>query len=544
MLRPTMKLAACCATLAIMFVPVTRGFAQQEQSPEVRAAVAKGQELLRRQVRTETNLGYIALATIALVKTGEPADSPLIKGLTSKLLSSVQGLEFVSGDNQYDNYVAAVVLMALAAIDSNKYFTQIDVVASHLMRKQNPNGSWDYVNRTTGDTSQSQYACLALWEAAACGVYVPLEVWDKALHWFITRQDPGGGFNYHPSDPKDGKPVNQPGITHSMSAAGAGTMILCRSQLPNLQPRARHIEHELLIPVEDVEGDGKYQPVVTREMVQAAVDRSNRWMASNIKIENPNGGHLYYYIYTLERYATFAELKRIGATNWYPAGCEFLVKAQQADGSWKEMYPPIVDTSFALLFLGRSTLRSLERIKVVRIGKGTMLGGRGVPSADGSAGLMLRKRDQFKKIAKSPIEDLLALIETPSEAKVSAKETAAALQTVDSSTLIRKVGSDLGKLRTLAKNEDPGVRQAAITALAKTMDYSAVPVLIESLRDEDVSVYRASRDGLRWISRKIGGVGLPDTPPKPEILEEKIQQWQQWFAKLQIELSSTQQFDE
>lgn len=538
--RAVAPAAVLIAAVVALAARPTLGLGAEETPPAVRSAIQRGQEYLRKAVRTETKLGQAALATMALVKSGEPADSPLIKAMAGRLASSVKNYEFESGDQQFDNYVAAVVLMALTTIDANRYFDQIDAIAAHLMRKQNPNGSWDYQGRTDGDTSQSQYACLALWEANAAGVFIPIEVWDRALHWFITRQDRGGGFTYHPKSPPDDKPTNQTAITHSMSTAGAGSMILCRTQLPFLATDKRHIEHQLLIPVE--ESEGEYKPKVTKELAKGAIDNAQRWMSSNIKIGNPTGGHLYYYLYGLERYAALAELRRIGSTNWYAEGTEFLLSQQKQDGTWKEQYPEIVDTSFALLFLGRSTQKTIERIRVVHLGGGTLLGGRGIPSPD-SSGVALRKKDRFKKIPKAPIEELLTLIETPN-ADVAAENTAVGLENVDPEQLVRQVGSDLGKLRRLARHADPGVRQTALTALSRTMDYTVVPVLIDGLSDSDAKVYRSARDGLRWISRRFAGFNLPETPPEPAKLQERVDRWRQWFASLKVEVPPQQEFDE
>ncbi len=43
---------------------------------------------------------------------------------------------------------------------------------ANIMGKQKANGSWDYDNRTFGDTSISQYAVLGLWEAENAGVTI------------------------------------------------------------------------------------------------------------------------------------------------------------------------------------------------------------------------------------------------------------------------------------------------------------------------------------------------------------------------------------
>ncbi|MFO0944500.1 MAG: hypothetical protein U1D30_00930 [Planctomycetota bacterium] len=118
------------------------------------------------------------------------------------LLEKVRALVDTSGyrptRSSGDIYEAAVVLMTFTAANSDMYLLEIESIAKFLMKRQSPNGRMG-LHDEGGDTSQTQYAILALWEAAAAGVEVPIEVWDKALHWLITRQDVAGGFTYHPS---------------------------------------------------------------------------------------------------------------------------------------------------------------------------------------------------------------------------------------------------------------------------------------------------------------------------------------------------------
>ena len=54
------------------------------------------------------------------------------------------------------------------------------------------------------------------------------------------------------------------------------------------------------------------------------------------------------------------------------------------------------------------------------------------------------------------------------------------------------------------------------------------PILIYALSDPDRGVALAARDGLRFISRKFDGVGLPDkfTPAEQT---SAIDAWQRWY---------------
>jgi hypothetical protein len=60
-----------------------------------------------------------------------------------------------------------------------------------------------------------------------------------------------------------------------------------------------------------------------------------------------------YFFWSLERVGVIYNVAKIGGKDWYDWGSEILVQAQEKDGSWREAYPGLVDTSFALLFLKR-----------------------------------------------------------------------------------------------------------------------------------------------------------------------------------------------
>jgi len=63
-----------------------------------------------------------------------------------------------------------------------------------------------------------------------------------------------------------------------------------------------------------------------------------------------------YYLWSLERVATAYDLKTIGKRDWYAWGAPIILAGQEADGSWREAFPAVPDTSFALLFLRRANL--------------------------------------------------------------------------------------------------------------------------------------------------------------------------------------------
>ena len=88
-----------------------------------------------------------------------------------------------------------------------------------------------------------------------------------------------------------------------------------------------------------------------------------RWCGDNFTVTENAGrgqGYHYYYLYGMERMGILYGTDHLGTHDWYREGAEFLVKDQNADGSWggakeKGRTGPEVDTCFAILFLRRAT---------------------------------------------------------------------------------------------------------------------------------------------------------------------------------------------
>ena len=80
------------------------------------------------------------------------------------------------------------------------------------------------------------------------------------------------------------------------------------------------------------------------------------WLARHWTI-----GRNYYYLYGLERTGILFGADKIGDHFWYPEGAKFLLKDQNADGSWGRRTKPedkdriTHDTCFAILFLKKAT---------------------------------------------------------------------------------------------------------------------------------------------------------------------------------------------
>jgi len=106
-----------------------------------------------------------------------------------------------------------------------------------------------------------------------------------------------------------------------------------------------------------LDGDELYDGYY-KELVSQSIYDGIGWLGMTFSTtQNPNasGRHqkwVYYYLYGMERVGMMAGLEHFGQVLWYNRGAEYLVSAQNNDGSWKE---PYYETCFAVLFLSRAT---------------------------------------------------------------------------------------------------------------------------------------------------------------------------------------------
>jgi len=141
-------------------------------------------------------------------------------------------------------------------------------------------------------------------------------------------------------------------VTGSMTTAGLACLFICKAHLDGSQV----YEKSLRGPIDKGLRDGA------------------AWMAKNFSASsNPGGdaggggggrrgrmpGHVFYYMYGLERAGVLLLVPRFGEHDWYDEGCKMFVKAQLENGSWDAQESgtvgPVCDTCFALLFLSRGT---------------------------------------------------------------------------------------------------------------------------------------------------------------------------------------------
>jgi hypothetical protein len=266
----------------------------------------------------------------------------------------------------------------------------------------------------------------------------------------------------------------------------------------------------------------------SRQMMESSMAAGNAWFAKNLKYDIEHWTH--YYMYAVERYKAFQELiegKAVAEPDWYNQGVEFLRKTQNPDGSWKtpkdHANSAFLDTAFGILFLTRSSQTSIRKAVM---DEGTLIGGKGLPSnitnarmVDGQVVTPQMVRD---------VDDLLEMLGKADDKQFDATQLPGGL-TLDQD--LDKRTSQLVRLREMVTDEDFQKRMAAVKTLAASHELDNVPALIFALSDPDHRIVREARDGLRLISRKFQGFGLPANPT-PQQVEIARQKWKQWYLAI------------
>jgi hypothetical protein len=204
----------------------------------------------------------------------------------------------------------------------------------------------DTKNKLVDDNSNTQFAILGLWTARKHGVSM-----DRTLvlveRRFRASQNADGSWGYH-------LPGHE--MADSMTCTGLLGMALAMGADLQLQGQAA--------------GQALTDPTVKKGMDYLSLSIGKMPVPMLVKGKKL-GGHLVgadargdlYYLWSVERVAVAYGLPKIGQKDWYRWGAGVIVASQFVDGSWRERYPGIPDTSFALLFLVRANpLRDIPRL--------------------------------------------------------------------------------------------------------------------------------------------------------------------------------------
>ena len=280
--------------------------------------------------------GNPALVVLALLNAGVDPNSPELRGPIRQLSTEVAR----------STYTSSLIVMALAEADPIKYRQQIRTHVEFLLTKQYADGGFGYGfdqnNQGWADSSNSQFAILALHEAQLAGIDIDRRVWQRAQnYWEAAYDQNSGSFAYR---------TNAGTQTGSMTCAGICSAFLIAE---NLNPGASIV-------------NGNQVTCCQSPPINPLVDGGLIWLGKHFSVErNPtvpaNDHHAaarYYYLYSLERTGRITGRRFIGKNDWYREGTKQLLQNQDLKGGWRGVDTlgegdALVCTSMALLFLSK-----------------------------------------------------------------------------------------------------------------------------------------------------------------------------------------------
>jgi hypothetical protein len=481
--------------------------------------------------------GEAAIAALALSKAGRKPGDPGLDSCVIKIKNCFDGSQYNPSLNDGPaNYEAACALMALAAVNPIANRPQIQSIANYLLSHQKASGGWDYPNRPYGDTSMTQYAILALWEAENAGIEISPEVWDKAAVWALRAQEEDGSWRYHSDEKTSGFNVKQPNV--SMTAGAVSVLLICKDEL-NRFLRGGDTPSPLLVNAlpENSLGQG-YKLSVSRGDIDRAVDRGLAWIGSHFKPGDNNamGDSNYYGLYGVERIGALINKDRIGGVNWYDVGRQFVTSSQEKDGHFVAGHGDTPNTSWAILFMVKSTKIAIRIHANLKLGKSLLIGGRELPK-DLTAMTVAGGRVVVRPM-NGAVEKMLGVLEDPGvDDATEAQAGMLARYDKEGSKALRP---HKDRFRRMLANPDQGVRRFAAWALARTGDIDVVPDLINALDDsampteelKDKAVMFEAKNGLQLLSRKIDNTFGPPQEATPDQRREAMKKWRAWYQSV------------
>ncbi len=434
-------------------------------------------------------------------------------------------------------YSIPVAGMLLCTIDAQEYSPQIQIIRDQLIAAQRPNGGFGYMQDGTykeagqGDISQTQYVTLCLWTMYQADFQIPEDALVRCMQFLESAQQQSGGWGYqYPSLGSDSS------VTNSRTAAGFSSFLIAGDTLGVFRSRYEEAQaEEGIVPRAfkriDTSRRGKIANSVNRDQIEAVVDRGVSWFAAH---PYQRSTWHYYYVYSQERYESFLEVtkgKKIKSPDWYNAGVEELLKKQNTNGSWGTMpgdvdtsLGPDCSTSFALLFLIRSTQRAIGEMH-----DDVLLGGQGLP-ADPTAVVVKNGRIMDRTVASS-IEDALKMFDEDSSAAERANALLPDQISIPTDPAERK--EQLRRFSRLMNSRDVNARRFAARLLGRGDDLDFVPSLIYGLSDPDMMVARYSEASLRIIARQLDTYHLPREGDVD--LNQKhnaMLRWREWYSSV------------
>ena len=514
--------------LIVAMAPTVARAAYTPKSPEVKALIKQGLKAVENS--RDNRLGARALAGLTLLKADVKPDHPVVQ----RALAAIREGHANKGSlAALDVYSVGLCIIFLVELDPKAYKAEIQSYLDHLLSIQKPHGGWGYPNQPSGDTSMTQYGVLALWETEHADIPTPVEAWEKVANWLMRTQDPSGAWGYQGTDPGNFKLVPQSGVRHSMASAGLGSLYICADHFQFRRGTGLASDPDTPSALQRVRKPQAPQQPVRRAVATRldlsrlgdALDRGDKWMQANYSIDPAEYPH--YFLYAFERYQSFRELSSappFNPSHWYDDGYYHLEKTKSPDGAWASRHDTEIDTAFALLFLLRSSRKSIERAH--HLGPGTLITGRGLPEGND---IELRMGQVRQKPLAGPAEQLLAAIEDPGHPDYL-RAVEGLEEKVDSAPPAN-VSRLAERLRRLAGGDAPEARAAELRALGRARDLDSVPLMLVALSDPDDDVFLAAEDALKFMTRTIGDASENEgiTPARRAGAARK---WKAWYLSI------------
>ncbi|MEO1524398.1 MAG: hypothetical protein AAFX06_03140 [Planctomycetota bacterium] len=528
---PLRALLSFIALGGILVSSVAQAYTPED--PIVQAMVDRGLRFLEKNPPTDR--GETVLCAYAHFKVEHDESNPVVKAGIEQAKRFAE--ELAREHSHKGTYEAAVATLLLCEVGPKRFRSELSKLQRFFQESQKGHGGFGYPEEGLGDISQTQYATLAIWTLDRSGYKMDLSRINKVIQYLHLVQDVNGGWPYKGTVPRTNQLTRQKDVTAGLTFAAGSAMLIGGDALGawgksglDDGPQIVGMPKAVKIYKEDANEARREAAAnrVDKGRLLGAVNRGAGWANQNPDPKQGNVYWWYYFCYTLERFESFLELAEGKRANpsppWYNQIVNELKNLESPSGGWttKAHTSPQSSTSFAVLFLIRSTKKSLG----ASVGA-TTIGGRGFGDDVSKARMVGGK--VIVPESKQALTDMLALLEGDGADELDGK---AMMEQAELPKDPVQRAAQLDRLERLVRGSQSWqARRVAARVLGTSDELRVVPALIFALSDPDTSVRVYARDGLRFISRKFEGFGMPDKPDNTELFRAQ-RKWREWYRTM------------